>query len=532
MSKRTQVLAALAVFLAGVWIYEARSPRGPSFQGRDISYWFNDSRWRDGPGLEAFRSMGSNAVPYLVAQVQREDSALVGAWRRRWQQLPVWLKRRISAPLRPGMRQQHALALLEVIGQPAQAGVPGLITAYNHSFLRIHQLSPDRPVDWVAEFQHPALVFSGGAIPPPTTTNRYGVLIPGSPLSRPENLLCFSELVSLARIGGANPQIVPLLLAAIRDPSLHAEYLMLSAGSSGGGGLAPAARLSEPILLAALGDTNQHVSTAAATLLGALTPDHPEVIPPLLQVLEHGHPEDYDPPRWPTPRFGGADPSAAVYVAVMTSLAGAGFEPEKIATKLCGWLTSARSEVRPQAINALARIGQNSPEARRVLLRALESTNRAVWVGAAQVLGRIRFAGYATPFALAEPARDPLDPETFLRDRIVEAFGKLDSQGNDEVWARMEQLLLSDDGAARLDAATALGELGTSAQFAVPALVLALKDADSRLRAQAAVALGEIGPVASESVPALKQALGDWDLNVRDAARAALERIAMAGGKP
>ncbi len=59
----------------------------------------------------------------------------------------------------------------------------------------------------------------------------------------------------------------------------------------------------------------------------------------------------------------------------------------------------------------------------------------------------------------------------------------------------------------------------------VQRLIAGLEDPDTSVRWSSAWALGEIGPAAAEAVPALTVALWDADKDVRDAAEAALKKI-------
>src|SRR5262245_54292184 len=67
----------------------------------------------------------------------------------------------------------------------------------------------------------------------------------------------------------------------------------------------------------------------------------------------------------------------------------------------------------------------------------------------------------------------------------------------------------------RARAAKTLGQLGSNAQSAVPALRAALKDKEEHVRESAAVALSKIGADAKDALPDLKAALKDKDSNVR-----------------
>ena len=77
----------------------------------------------------------------------------------------------------------------------------------------------------------------------------------------------------------------------------------------------------------------------------------------------------------------------------------------------------------------------------------------------------------------------------------------------------------------RMDAAIALGSVGSKAREAVPALIEALKDPDPEVRRLAAYALGEIGPKAGQAVPALKELLKDADPKIVMQAIGSIQRI-------
>ncbi|MFL5339069.1 MAG: HEAT repeat domain-containing protein, partial [Gemmataceae bacterium] len=84
------------------------------------------------------------------------------------------------------------------------------------------------------------------------------------------------------------------------------------------------------------------------------------------------------------------------------------------------------------------------------------------------------------------------------------------------------------DRKVRARAAKALGDLGTPAQEAVPALIDVLRDKEPEVKAPAAQALAQIGPAA---IPALRRELGDEDSRVRPWAAIALGLMGPDGAK-
>ena len=80
----------------------------------------------------------------------------------------------------------------------------------------------------------------------------------------------------------------------------------------------------------------------------------------------------------------------------------------------------------------------------------------------------------------------------------------------------------------RIEAASALGDIGPAAASAVPALSNALEDEEWIVRSAAAMSLGGIGPPAKSAVSALTNALEDEDEDVREEAASALGKIGPA----
>jgi HEAT repeat protein len=78
-----------------------------------------------------------------------------------------------------------------------------------------------------------------------------------------------------------------------------------------------------------------------------------------------------------------------------------------------------------------------------------------------------------------------------------------------------------------------LGQMGITAQLAVPDLLKILKDSDPQLRQRAAQALGLMGPNALKAMPALQEAAKeDKNANVRRGAEEALKKIQPGGPTP
>ena len=82
------------------------------------------------------------------------------------------------------------------------------------------------------------------------------------------------------------------------------------------------------------------------------------------------------------------------------------------------------------------------------------------------------------------------------------------------------------DAVVRRDAARLLSNVKVPPEAAVPVLSqLMLHDANYEVRSMAAYSLGQLGPTAQAAIPALRQATNDSYEGTRDWARKALERV-------
>lgn len=204
-------------------------------------------------------------------------------------------------------------------------------------------------------------------------------------------------------------------------------------------------------------------------------------------------------------------------------------------------LKNTDSDLRREAAKKLAEMGTEAKKAGPALVMAVKS-DKDLFVRrfAAQALGEVG----ADP-KTAVPALSALLKEDTkeLTEAAIGALGKL---GEPAVPALVQALKKKDadpkkkekgnkKGPAtpnrsaflRAKAAVALGEIGSAAKSAVPALIDALKDAS--IRADVAIALGNIGSAAKEAVPALREAVAGKgnkkDKAFKDAVNQAIKKI-------
>jgi HEAT repeat protein len=179
------------------------------------------------------------------------------------------------------------------------------------------------------------------------------------------------------------------------------------------------------------------------------------------------------------------------------------------------------------ALQALGRIAAEDQSAASALREMAKSNDVFISSRAANLLTRL--AGDADKVKPVQPAeavarlREQLsDLDPTVRANAVSSCA---AAGCQQLLALLEQTLAEETDLDRLQAAKAVWRAGGKVE-ATAALAESLKDpAYARVRWQAAAALGEMGSEAKTAVPALRQALKDHSSVVRTAAAAALRKV-------
>jgi HEAT repeat protein len=242
--------AVLALFLGAVALGLLK-PNAPSYQGKSINVWLrqlnsafnqNDLQQRH-EAEQAFQTIGTQAVPYIVANFRRRDSAWSSHYRNIFGKLPAWLQR-----LLPSARQE----LPSYIGQFALFAI--------------------------GEPAKPALI---------------NVLKDGDPVVREASA---ATLGSLALYNGTDlHDAKPALIELLRDPDAGVRWH----AASDLGYLGSDAAAAVPRLIPLLKDpqtrrkgSQVYVRSAAARTLGKIGPRAETALPPLRAALEEPSPYD------------------------------------------------------------------------------------------------------------------------------------------------------------------------------------------------------------------------------------------------
>ncbi len=174
--------------------------------------------------------------------------------------------------------------------------------------------------------------------------------------------------------------------------------------------------------------------------------------------------------------------------------------------------------VRAGAASALGWIGREAEPAVARLRDAMRDDNKGVRIATIDALGRIGQGASPAIVALVQLGDDDPDVRSSIRDAL-RSIG-----GNPRHVSQLAAQLPSGDEHVGEMAAYALGLVGPEAFPAVPALALAIGDADRIVRLAAIRALADIGPLARPAIVPLVKVV-DEDPTVRTAVRDALESI-------
>ena len=181
--------------------------------------------------------------------------------------------------------------------------------------------------------------------------------------------------------------------------------------------------------------------------------------------------------------------------------------------------------VRSRAYSLLSRLGPTARSAVPRLIPLLRSSDSEIVNQSASILGNI-----GPDARIAVPALIALLKygDTTGKRIAVYALGSIGLSAHEArealplIIKRLETCTNEGD---RVSVVKLLGMIGDDASPAVPALIDALHDPESRTRAQIAKALGRIGPGASVAVPPLTEMTKDEWWYVRENAAVALGKI-------
>jgi HEAT repeat protein len=212
----------------------------------------------------------------------------------------------------------------------------------------------------------------------------------------------------------------------------------------------------------------------------------------------------------------------------------------ELAPVLISLLKDPDRDVRVRVLTALGYLGGQAHRVLPVLRAALKETavkddDESVRTYAARALLQVGPEPDSDVAGLIDSLQNELE---VLRFHAAIALGNLGRDARPAMPALIHTALWDEDPAVRLEAAVALWKIDRTGPLVIPALIKALADSNELICWIAADCLGQIGSEAREAVPALQQALRrPFKIAlIRRGVAFALERIephaAAAGGPP
>ena len=239
--------AAIFVFMV-LWV--RRNSSEPSYKGRPINYLFREYclAWPNASGApepitDAIRTMGSDAVPYLIRELlsTNQDSGIRKKYLRLAEILPLTLQRGLPCSISADRRRDKASDALFYIKPSAYVLLPLLTNALK---------SPD------VMQRRRVLFVLGGAGDGAQSTVPHLV----AALKDPDTIARSIAAQSLKLLGAEAAPAVPELIEALNDPPIrwNAVAALGNAGSNGKSALPALNRLLDP------GSNRDRLNIAAA----------------------------------------------------------------------------------------------------------------------------------------------------------------------------------------------------------------------------------------------------------------------------
>lgn len=206
MKRKVLLIVTGLLLAAAVWLLIENQPAsdGPVYQGKTAWEWLGDV-WgaNQEQAFEAFRQMGSNAVPFLVHELQKKDSTWRRFYTRNYPKLPQAIRKHLTWPVDDAIRWEWAKTVLVRLN--ANAAIPDLT----------HLLTESN-----GERQRIVLEALGNLVGP-RDTNCIPQLI--NFLGSTNFGICWDAMAVLERIG-PDPRTIPALTSLTNSTNLGLHY--------------------------------------------------------------------------------------------------------------------------------------------------------------------------------------------------------------------------------------------------------------------------------------------------------------------
>jgi HEAT repeat protein len=310
----------------------------------------------------------------------------------------------------------------------------------------------------------------------------------------------------------------PLQLPGTANPGVLSDFLR---GRFALESVGPGAKELVPELIKLLADRRAVIREASASILGVIGPEARAAVPALTRLLADATISVRNEGVVALGRIGAEAASAVPALAdllrqgksrsrVIQALGRMGPSASSASATIAALLTTGTSDLRCEAMMALAQIGEGAVELAK-MLRSPSVVERQTAAGALLALR-------AKTASVLNPMRDALQVARGEERVLLAGAVWLASKSNREALPILRESLRDEDVLVRQSAARVIGEIGQDAHVMISDLATRLNDADAQVRHAILHALGQLGP---EAVPELVKVLADARVaSRRDAALA------------
>lgn len=134
-TKRRVLLASFGVAVLGGFAWLAlRAPPEPVYEGKPLGYWLRHPTLTPVTNLPVlgltsmrFPKVDSNAIPFLIKTLERQDGTFDRQYGKLWVKLSPRFRSHLPMPVFPGESRANAASVLCKMGTNAKPAIPALI---------------------------------------------------------------------------------------------------------------------------------------------------------------------------------------------------------------------------------------------------------------------------------------------------------------------------------------------------------------------------------------------------------------------
>ena len=255
----------LGIVLCGLALLALR-PTEPSYQGRPISAWLDDMTTK-GPTdyYKAIENIGTNALPYAVRNLGRNDSKWRKKYRELWPKFPKFLKQFLPQP-KQNLQVVHGANVFSSIGPDA---ISQAITLLKHDSSTVRQ----------------AAAWGLGSLRRKSTAVNQAIPALIETLRDPDRSVRFFATLTLKEMGADASNAVPALAKIVGDNGVGTDQHSRAAAAYALGKIGPTARNALPALKKALQEPSSYLRGQVAVAIWRIDSDAETTLPVLLQEM-------------------------------------------------------------------------------------------------------------------------------------------------------------------------------------------------------------------------------------------------------